>query len=576
MKNLFVASIVLFFAFHAGSAQTFESISLSFKEIISDGSMNVADFDNDGDQDVVISGLVEHILEGEVADGGVGFVGVYENNEGEFNLLEDQNLIELWSSDVAFGDFDNDLDMDLIVSGKPTGPATSNTRVLKVYKNNGDKSFTEVTVDIEAISAGDIDLIDFNNDDLLDVAITGGVESEFGSSGFTDIYINEGDFVFTPLNLPVAQLSGSSEIDFIDIENDGDYDIILTGFDERDFSHKTFFYEQTEDDYILTDIGFPNLSAAAIGIADLDGNGFDDVVLSGGSSLEPYNNLFFIYLNNEGAFTSIETEVGGTEDGNLDFADFDIDGDLDILLSGGSGPSINDPSVTKIIVNHQGESFSVFDIEEELSGSFRGGVKWGDFDGDMDVDILKIQGGSVLYKQNFNPQITGIAPSFNTQQNQSFEIAISDLKVKDVDNTFPEDFSLSIHEGSSYKIEGSSIIATGDSKKLSIPVSVNDGENQSDQFEVLIDIENLLKINHSTDNFLVYPIPFNNHLNLKSTSDDQSPFEIRIYTIDGVLVSSAERKPNHTLDLSYLNEGTYFIQIASDKEVIFKKLVKNK
>lgn len=89
---------------------------------------------------------------------------------------------------------------------------------------------------------------------------------------------------------------------------------------------------------------------------------------------------------------------------------------------------------------------------------------------------------------NSKPVITGQA-GIKILQGQSLVVNLSHLVVEDDDNNYPEDFRLTVHEGSNYSISGTTITpAQGFLGILKVNVSVNDGKASSDQFQLHIEV----------------------------------------------------------------------------------------
>ncbi|HEX2617930.1 MAG TPA: FG-GAP-like repeat-containing protein, partial [Flavobacteriales bacterium] len=157
------------------------------------------DYDNDGDQDLFIAKCgcdpVDLFLRN---DGNMVFPSV----AGEYGF-QDQH--QSWSS--AWGDFDNDGDMDVLVGASSSG-------YHKLMRNDSP-GFTNVTPGsgLDSFSGQSIEWVthDFNNDGYLDI---------LGGYGFL---LGHGDMTFTavedqPTNGPIG-----------DLNNDGFLDIVSNG-----------------------------------------------------------------------------------------------------------------------------------------------------------------------------------------------------------------------------------------------------------------------------------------------------------------------------------------------------------
>jgi hypothetical protein len=439
-----------------------------------DGAITVGDYDQDGDLDFAVIGQQAYIYESiNSIIGGVGFTGIYKNTGGEFTQVPGLNLIEARYGDIAWGDFDNDGDLDLIVSGHPTGPNATNTKVLALYKNNGNDSFESMPTNIIPFSSGKFALIDFDKDGLLDIGITGWIQGQFSSIGFADVYKNNGNFDFQRMHLNIAQVA-SGTMSFIDIENDGDWDIILNGFTNTG-TYKTYFFLNNNNTLTQTTTQLEDVGGSVLGVHDLNNDGFTDVVLSGYSLQSPNTMLFRIYMNDNGTLQPIQTNINGLKEGSIDFADFDGDNDIDLLITGATDATSQILS-TKIIRNDAGV-FTV--LPNAFEGSFRGGAKWGDFDLDGDIDFIKFPNNTILYSQ-FNTTVTSIQATicqgttyyFNEQElaqsgtySQTFHVTASYDSIVNLTLTVtpaPRSFiSSTICSGSTYLFDGDELSIAG-------------------------------------------------------------------------------------------------------------------
>lgn len=86
------------------------------------------------------------------------------------------------------------------------------------------------------------------------------------------------------------------------------------------------------------------------------------------------------------------------------------------------------------------------------------------------------------------PVITG-QTTLQTNEDTSLTILLENLNVTDTDNTYPNDFTLTVHAGTNYSVSGATITPTENYYgTLTVPVSVNDGQNSSDLFNLQIEV----------------------------------------------------------------------------------------
>jgi len=131
------------------------------------------------------------------------------------------------------------------------------------------------------------------------------------------------------------------------------------------------------------------------------------------------------------------------------------------------------------------------------------------------------------------------------------------LKVADMDDSFGEpSFSISVRTNSGAEIE---------------PIdSLQNLFNAS--HEVCPHALGLQDAESNTIDFVLYPNPAEDRLNIQLNTTENCMLEIRNTT--GQLVYSAEINANHSVDLSGLEGGVYFIQLSSKEAVVNKCFTK--
>jgi len=275
------------------------------------------------------------------------------------------------ASSVAWGDFDNDGDLDILLTGR-----TSTNVLSRIYRNQGNGTFTDINAGLPGVALGSAAWGDFDNDGDLDILLTG----DISAIPVTRVYRNDGDSTFTAAATDLPDVYGSCAA-WGDFDNDGDLDILLTGIlspPDATFISRVYRHD---DNGKFTDIN-ADLPGVAFGFAawgDFDNDGDLDILLTGSTgSLS----MARVYRNDgNGTFTDINAALPGVEESSVAWGDFDNDGDLDILLTGfiASGP------MARVYRNEGNGTFT--DINAGLPG-VASSAAWGDFDNDGDLDIL--------------------------------------------------------------------------------------------------------------------------------------------------------------------------------------------
>ena len=324
------------------------------------------DYDNDGDLDILLCGRTDY--SNKVSK-------IYKNNGNDtFTEQSAISLVGVEAGAVVWGDYDNDGFLDILLCG-----SSSSGYVSKIYKNNGDGSFAEQTgINLTGVSDGDVDWGDYDNDGFLDILLTGladlGRVSKIYKNNGNNTFIEQTEIGLTPFR--------NSSAAWGDYDNDGDLDILLCG---EYGGGKSKIYKNEGDGTFSeqTTVALTGVELGSVAWGDYDNDGDLDILLSGDNGSDRVSK---IYKNNgDGTFTE-QTGISltGVRYGDVCWGDSDNDGDLDILLT---GMDINSDEISKIYINNGDGTFSqqedIF-LEEVWVSS----VAWGDYDNDGDLDIL--------------------------------------------------------------------------------------------------------------------------------------------------------------------------------------------
>ncbi|MCK5080324.1 MAG: VCBS repeat-containing protein, partial [Bacteroidales bacterium] len=296
-----------------------ESLSEQIEDLAM-GKVLLGDYDADGDIDIIISGQAHSIK-----------TLIYRNDGASVYTEIDPGFPELLFPDLSWSDFDGDSDLDIFLSGaQEINDTLFPESHLYIFQ---DTSFTELPANIEGVYSGCSGWADFDLDGDRDLIISGAKETP-GNAWVTPtlcrIYLNDGSGQFSEIQAGIKAVFNAS-IDIADYDNDQYPDIITTGelYDDGGNWHRATFLYHNDGANVFSHIeaGLPALRAGDVSFGDYDDDGYTDILLTG-DPLSP-TNLVYIFRNNTmGNFYDIGIEIIGTEEGTIDWADYDNDGDL--------------------------------------------------------------------------------------------------------------------------------------------------------------------------------------------------------------------------------------------------------
>ena len=333
---------------------------------VESGGVAWGDFDNDGDLDL--------LLAGETSTGQI--THIYRNTNLGFTNLN-AGLPGISSGAVAWGDYNGDGFLDLALTGaSQTGLITS------IFRNNGDAAFTDMNAGLTGVAGSRLAWVDFDNDGDLDLFFTG----HTGSAFVTRIGRNQGADLFSEESLPNVAGATNAEVAWADYDEDADQDLLLAGFTGDTVSGQSSrLYRNTNGLFTnATNVALAPVSDGSAAWGDYDNDADLDLLIAGGSIIgsESIPGLRLYRNNDDGTFTLVDTIMTGAKDCSLAWGDFDNDGDLDVAVA---GLDANLQPATAVYAN-QGAGFFV-GVVTGLPGVRNASLAWGDVDNDGDLDL---------------------------------------------------------------------------------------------------------------------------------------------------------------------------------------------
>ena len=374
------------------------------------GSCAMADIDNDGDLDLIITGKDGNLTNDRTT--------LYSNNGiGNFTEITETGLSVLTDGgSIAFADTDGDGDQDLLITGRDNSP----NHYAHFYLNDGSGNFTpDTTQPFEPSIGGNLEFADIDNDGDLDLFMTGRHNNNLI---FSKLYQNDGTGDFSEVTSTPFLSEGGSASAFFDMDNDNDLDLILAGKNNSNQKKTTLYENDGSGNFsLVSNTPFENVDFAAIAIDDSDNDSDLDVLINGeNDSGVPICQL---YLNDgTGAFNLlVGTPFIQTAVGTVDFADFDNDNDLDVLVTG----SVGGQTFAAHIYENQGmNNFSLVDTLETL---YLSSTALGDIDNDNDLDAIIIgiaQLSADIYKPRVYENMLTTLSTENTTDNSRENILL--------------------------------------------------------------------------------------------------------------------------------------------------------
>jgi hypothetical protein len=329
----------------------------------------VGDYDNDGFPDILITCVGQSRL-------------FHNNGNGTFTDLTNSSGLgkrTAFSTSALWFDYDRDGLLDLLIcnyvkwssdhdvfcslDGKHKSyctPEAYRGETCWLFHNRGNGAFEDVTAssgifDSSSKSLG-VAMLDYDHEGWIDLLVANDTQPN-------KLYRNQHNGTFKDSAVE-AGLAFSADgraragmgVDAADFTNSGHAGVAITNFDNEMTGLYQFDGKTYEDIAAQAGVGLPSRNTLGFGCVFFDANldGWLDLAVANGHIDETVRNIRGnvgyaqppqLFLNNgKGSFHDVAAELGGSFDQpkvgrGLAYADFDRDGDLDLLLTTNNGPA---------------------------------------------------------------------------------------------------------------------------------------------------------------------------------------------------------------------------------------------
>ncbi len=299
-----------------------KALSIRLPEGFKPTSCVVGDFHDDVPEGKKYDPKV-HLLNDVLLVGSNGLCLLKRTGASTFaDVTEPAGLAGLSARRAGWIDYEHDGDLDLLLARK-TG--------LELWQNNGNATFTNVSAEVaipDAATATDVAIADLDANVAIDIITARGGEP-------TLVIENQRAGLFKPMAEPPGPWPAARRVLTDDINNDGFTDAVLV-----DDKGASIIYSRSAH---RERIDLSEIAAPAVALTDYDNDGWLDVLAFGETPTIPDSGAIRVFRNaGGGAWTDVtaklaldRVQVPVVKD--IVPADFDRDGDSDLLLTTSGG-----------------------------------------------------------------------------------------------------------------------------------------------------------------------------------------------------------------------------------------------
>jgi len=502
---------------------------------------------------------------------------IYKNNgDGTFSLettLNPDNNAQ--QKQVIWVDVDNDGDKDLYVASDVGGSRLYRNDITSLVDITTASGLPTAAIDNFGASWGD-----YNNDGDLDVFLC---NRGLNSPQQNYLYKNNGDGTFTNVST-AAGIDTGSHLSFcsafFDYNNDGWQDIYMA----NDKVSTTNILYKNNGDGTFTDVSEESgtnmaIDAMSVTIADYDGDSWFDIYVTNGT---PGN--YFLRNNGDGTFTNIAFATGTMFEsvgwGSV-FLDAENDSNLDLYVSGSFDGSLPNFLSAAFYANNGNDTFSIpsgAGFANDTGQSYSNAIGDTDNDGFPEIVVNNNGGGNIFLWKNettttnnwLKVNLEGVT---SNKQGIGATIELSSGGVSQYRYTVCGEGYL----GQNSETEFFGIGSNTTIQYLKVTwlgggedILYNITPNQQLNIVQGSNPLNTEEFEFNTE-IQVYPNPTTGTFKVHSNTNEN--YEYLLFDNKGVLVKKGQINQQKNIDISNLSSGYYLLKIIGEKGVFNKKIV---
>ncbi|HTL54758.1 MAG TPA: FG-GAP-like repeat-containing protein [Candidatus Limnocylindrales bacterium] len=229
------------------------------------GNLAWGDYDGDGRLDLLVTGVTS------ASTNGVAVTRLYHNDgSGVFSSVQ-HPFPDCYLGAVAWGDYNNDGKLDVLIAGTTANGGL----VAAIWRNDGGGTFTDIGANLPGMDIGFAAWGDYDNDGDLDLLFGGNTNDGW----IARIYRNDGG-TFTNINAGLLGVIWSSGA-WGDFDNDGDLDVMVIGYDAVAQVPVSRLYRNDAGTFVDSGQTFHNLYLGTLSWVDYNNDGNLDLLIAG-------------------------------------------------------------------------------------------------------------------------------------------------------------------------------------------------------------------------------------------------------------------------------------------------------